>query len=231
MLVLIILNNRLDSLSTTNNEEPTKKRQPKNQTMKRKIIIASGSESRKTLIESIGFNFIFEKSEYEEDMSERLPAIKLVQKLALGKAQNVAQKHKDAIIIGADTFGVINNKFIGQARSPEEAKKILKRLSGKKHKVITGIAIIDTQKNKVITDYDISEIWFRNVSDKEIDSYVKTKEPLFKASAYAIQKLGSVFIEKINGNQMSIVGLPMQKIYTHLLKLDVNLLESKYHIK
>ena len=197
--------------------------------MKRKIILASGSESRKKLIESIGFNFLIEKSEYEEDMSEKLPAFKLAKKLALGKAQAVAKKHKNAIIIGVDTFGIIDNKFIGQAKSPEEARNILKLLSGRKHKIITGIAIIDTQKNKIISDYDISQVWIKKLSTKEIDSYIKTKEPLFKASAYAIQKLGSVFIEKINGNHMGIIGLPIQKIYKHLLKLDVNILEKPYH--
>lgn len=195
----------------------------------RKIILASGSENKKKLIESIGLNFLIEKSEYEEDMSEKLPAIKLAKKLALGKAQNVAKRHKNAIIIGADTFGIINNKFIGQAKTPKEAKKILKLLSGRKHKIITGIAIIDTQKNRIICDHDISQVWIKKLSTKEIDSYIKTKEPMFRASAYAIQKLGSVFIEKIDGNHMGIIGLPIGKIHKHLLKLNVNILEKPYH--
>ncbi|MBW6441159.1 Maf family protein [Patescibacteria group bacterium] len=196
--------------------------------MKRKIILASGSENKKKLIQSIGFNFQFEKSAYKEDMNEKLPAHRLAQKLALGKAQNVAQKHKNAIIIGADTFGIIDNQFLGQAKDPEKAYKILKLLSGKEHKIITGIAIIDTKLNKTITDYDISRVWFKKLTEKEIDVYINTKEPLFKASAYAIQGLGSVFIEKIKGDYMSIIGLPIQKIYSHLLQFDVNILEKSY---
>ena len=197
--------------------------------MKRKIIIASGSESRKKLIESIGFNFLFEKSKYEEDMSEKLPAHKLAQKLALRKAQDVARKHRNAIIIGADTFGIIDNKFIAQSKTPAEAKKVLRLISGRKHKLVTGVAFIDTQKNKTITDYDISEVWIKELTNKEIDNYVETKEPLFKAPAYTIEKLGSVFIEKINGSHTSIIGLPVPKIYSHLLTLGVNILEKPYY--
>ena len=126
--------------------------------MKRKIIIASGSENKKRLIESIGFNFQFEKSEYEEDMTEKISAHKLVQKLALGKAQDVAKRYKNAIVIGADTFGIIDNKFIGQARTPEEARKILRLLSDRKHKIITGLAIIDTKMNQTILDYNVSKV-------------------------------------------------------------------------
>ena len=197
--------------------------------MKRKIIIASGSENKKRLIESIGFNFQFEKSEYEEDMTEKISAHKLVQKLALGKAQDVAKRYKNAIVIGADTFGIIDNKFIGQARTQEEARKILRLLSDRKHKIITGLAIIDTKMNQTILDYNVSKVWFKKLTEKEIEIYVKTKEPLFKASAYAIQGLSSVFIEKIDGDYMSIIGLPIQKIYSHLLTLGINLLEKPYY--
>ncbi len=198
--------------------------------MQRKIILASGSESRKKLVQSLGFNFQIEKSEYEEDMAEKLSANKLAQHLALGKAQDVAQRHNNAIIIGLDTFGIIDKELIGQARTSEEAKKVLKLISGRKHELITGLAIIDTKNNKIISDYDISEVWIKKLSDKEIDSYIKTKEPLFKAPAYTIEKLGSVFIERINGSHTSIIGLPMQKVYIHLLNLGVNILESKYRI-
>ncbi|MGP8321201.1 MAG: Maf family protein [Methanosarcinaceae archaeon] len=197
--------------------------------MKRKIILASGSESRKELLKSIGFNFLIEKSNYKEDMTEKLPAYKLVQKLALGKAQDVAQKHRNAIIIGADSFGVINGNFIGKAKTPKEAEKILKSISGKKHKLITGIAIIDTKTNKIISDYDISEVWIKKLTNQEIKNYIASEEPLFKAPAYTIAKLGSVFIEKINGNHTNIIGLPIQKIYKHLLEFNVNLLEKQYY--
>ena len=192
--------------------------------MQRKIILASGSKQRKKLLEIIGLDFKIEESNYIEDMTEKIPAHKLVQKLALGKAQDVARKYKNAIVIGADTFIVLEKEFLGKPHTPQKAKEMLKKISGKKHQLITGIAIIDTKKNKTFTDYEITEVWFKKMSDKEITKYIKTGEPLDKAGGYAIQKLGCLFVEKIKGNYTNAVGLPMNKIYEHLLKLDVDIL-------
>lgn len=193
--------------------------------MKRKIILASKSEQRKELLKIIGLDFEIKKSNYIEDMTEKLPAYKLAQKLALGKANDVAKKHKNAIIIGADSFVILGKEFLGKPHTPQKAKETLRKISGKKHKLITGIAIIDTKKNKVITDYEITEVWIKKLSNKEIEEYIRTDEPLDKAGGYAIQKLGCLFIEKINGGYTNIVGLPINKIYEHLLKLDINILK------
>jgi septum formation protein len=194
--------------------------------MQRKIILASGSKQRKRLLKIIGLDFKIEKSGYLEDMTEELPAHKLAQKLALGKARDIAKKHKNAIIIGADSFVILGKKFLGKPRTPQKAREMLKKISGKKHILITGIAIIDTKKNKIFTDYEITEIWFKKLTNKEIESYVKTGEPLDKAGGYAIQKLGCLFIEKINGNYTNVVGLPINKIYKYLLKLNVDILSQ-----
>lgn len=192
--------------------------------MKRKIILASSSKQRKKLLETIGLDFKIEESNYIEDMTEKIPAHKLVQKLALGKAQDVARKYKNAIVIGADTFIVLEKEFLGKPRTPQKAREMLRKISGKKHKVTTGIAIIDTKKNKTFTDYEITEVWFKKLTATEIKKYIKTGEPLDKAGGYAIQKLGCLFIEKINGDYTNVVGLPINKIYEYLLKLDVDIL-------
>jgi septum formation protein len=192
--------------------------------MKRKIILASGSRQRKKLLKIIGLDFETEKSNYQENMTEKLSASKLAQKLALGKAQNIAQRHKDAIIIGADSFVILGKEFLGKPHTSQKAREMLKKISGKKHRLITGIAIIDTKKNKIITDYEITEVWMKKLTNKEIEEYVKTGEPLDKAGGYAIQKLGCLLIEKINGGYTNVVGLPINKIYEHLLKLGVNIL-------
>jgi len=192
--------------------------------MQRKIILASKSKQRKKLLEIIGLDFEIEKSNYIEDMTEKLPAYKLAQKLALGKAQDVAKKYKDAIIIGADTFMILGKELIGKPHTMQEAKKTLKKISGKKHKFITGIAIIDTKKNKVFTDYEITEIWFKKLNDREIENYIKTNEPLDKSGGYTIQGIGAIFVKKINGNYDNAIGLPVGKIYEYLLKLKVDIL-------
>ncbi|MCK5413485.1 MAG: septum formation protein Maf [Candidatus Pacebacteria bacterium] len=196
--------------------------------MKRKIIIASGSESRKKLVKSIGFNFLFEKSEYKKDMTEKLSARKLAQKLALGKAQDVAQKHPNAIIIGIDSFVILDDEFLGKPHTPQEARVMLKKMSGKKHESIAGIAIIDTKNEKVVTDYETTGVWINKLTDKEIEDYVRTGEPLNKAGSYAIQKLGCILIDKIDGNYTNVLGLPVNKLYKHLIKLGVNILEEPY---
>lgn len=177
----------------------------------------------------LGIDFEIQKSSYEEDMTENLPAHELAQKLALGKAMDVAKSHKDAIIIGADSFGILGGQFLGKPRTSTEAKDMLQKLSGKTHEFITGIAIIDTKNNKTITDYEVTRVYFNNISDEEIEFYIKTKEPLDKAGSYSIQGLGSFFIEKIDGNYSNAVGLPVNKIYRHLLKLNVNIL-AQYQI-
>ena len=193
--------------------------------MKRKIILASGSPQRKKLLKIIGLDFKIEKSNYKEDMSEKIPAPKLAQKLALGKAQDVAKKHKNAIIIGADSFVVFGKEFLGKPHTSQKAREMLKKISNKKHQLITGIAIIDTKKNKTFTDYEITKVWMKKLTDKEIENYVKTGEPLDKAGGYAIQKLGCILIEKINGGYTNVIGLPINKVHEHLLKLEVNILE------
>ena len=195
--------------------------------MKRKIILASKSKQREKLLKIIGLDFVIEKSNYEEDMSEKLPAHKLAQKLALGKAQDIAQKHKDAIIIGADTFVILGKEFLGKPRTSQKAREMLKKISGKKHQLITGIAIIDTKKNKIITDYEITEVWFKKLSKKEIENYIKIGEPLNKAGGYTIQGIGAIFVQKMNGNFDSAVGLPVGKVYEYLLKLGVDILKHQ----
>lgn len=190
----------------------------------RKIILASKSEQRKKLLKTIGLDFEIEKSNYVEDMTEKIPAHKLAQKLALGKAQDVAKKHKNAIIIGADTFMILGKELIGKPYTLQEAKKTLRKISGKKHKFITGIAIIDTKKNKVFTDYELTEIWFRKLSNREIKNYIKTNEPLDKSGGYTIQGIGAIFVKKISGNYDNAIGLPLGKIYEYLLELKVDIL-------
>jgi septum formation protein len=118
----------------------------------------------------------------------------------------------------------LSKEFLGKPHTPQNAKEMLKKISGKKHRLITGIAIIDTKTNRIITDYEITEVWFKKLNAKEIDLYIKTKEPLNKAGGYAIQGIGSILIEKINGNYTNVVGLPTNKIYRHLLRLEVNIL-------
>ena len=190
-----------------------------------KIILASGSPRRKELLGKIGIPFVVEVSDYEEDMNLKLKPLELAKALSAGKAEAVAERHKgeDAIIIGADTFVVLDNKILGKPHTPEKAKEMIREMSGRAHLVITGFTIIDTKSGKKVSKEVESKVYFRKLTDEEIDAYVRTGEPLDKAGAYAIQEAGSVLIERTEGDYTNIVGLPLPALIEELKKFGIKL--------
>jgi septum formation protein len=189
----------------------------------KKIVLASSSERRAQLLKQIGLvNFIIDPSNIEEVMDENISPSELVQKLALEKAKDVAARYPDAIIIGADTFIVQGKKYLGKPKDTADAKKILSSFSGKSHKALSGFALIDTKEGKIITGYDVAKVFFRKLTEKEIDDYITTGEPLDKAGAYGYMHRGAVLIEKVEGDFYSVIGLPIAKIHVELKKLGVN---------
>jgi septum formation protein len=193
--------------------------------MKKRIILASTSPRRHKLAQEIGLEFEIVPSGYEEDMTLSLEPKDLVMTLAYGKAKDVAKKFSDGIVLGVDTIVVFNNKKLGKPKNKEDAFKMLSLLSGKEHEVYSGIALIDCKTGKEIKDYELSKVKFRKISDDEIEKYIQTGEPMDKAGAYAIQGLGGIFIEKVNGCYSNIVGFPVHCIYQNLKKLGVNIFE------
>ena len=190
----------------------------------RKIILASKSPRRKELLEQIGLRFEVRESEYQEDMKAKDDPYKLVKFLALQKTKDVARHYDNAIIIGADTFIIYKNNFIGKPKNKAEAKNILKNFSGNEHSVITGFAIIDTKNNITVNNFGQAKVKFKKLSDQEIKDYIATEEPLDKAGGYAIQGKAGGFIESINGDYYSIIGLPLNKVYCELKKMGISVL-------
>ncbi len=190
-----------------------------------KIILASASPRRKELLGKLQIPFTIEASNYEEDNNLKLKPLELAKVLSSGKAETVAKKHKgeDVIIIGADTFVVLDNKILGKPHTPERAKEMIKEMSGRAHSVITGFTIIDAKSGKKVSKAVESKVYFRKLTDEEIDAYVRTGEPLDKAGAYAIQEAGSVLIEKTEGDYTNIVGLSVPSLIEELKKFGVNL--------
>lgn len=193
--------------------------------MKQKIILASTSPRRQNLARQMGLDFEIAPSNYEEDMTMKLSAKNLAMTLAYGKAQDVAKKRKDGIVLGIDTFISFKGKKLGKPHTKEKAFELLKKFSGKKLQVFSGIALIDCKTKKEIKDFEVSEVEFRKISDKEIKLYIATGEPLDKAGAFAIQGLGSIFVKKVNGCYANIVGFPIANIYKNLAKLGVSVFE------
>ena len=175
--------------------------------MNKKIILASTSPRRKQLMTLLSIPFEAVASEYEEDMTLDLPPRELVQHLAFGKAQAVAEKYKNAIVIGGDSIIVFGNHRLGKPKTPENAREMLELLRGTTHQQMTGLAIIDTETGIVKTDVSVSYVTFRSYSDQEIENYINTNEPFGHAGAYAIQGYASLFADKIQGDYFGILGL------------------------
>lgn len=190
----------------------------------KKIILASTSPRRKEIFEKTNLPFSIVESNFEEDMTLDLSPTKLAKYLSLGKAQNVATKYKDAIVIAADSFVVFEKKVLGKPHSKAEAKKMLQMISGKKTVIITGVAIIDISTGNTTSFAVSTSAFLREISESEIDNYILTGEPLDKAGAYAIQGLGAVFVKRIEGDFYSAVGLPLNRIVEELKKFDIHVL-------
>ncbi len=191
---------------------------------KRKIVLASSSPRRKDLLALTGLHFIIDKSDYKEILTPGARPRRIARRLSHAKATGVAKKYNDALIIAADTFIVYRHTFLGKPHTGEEAMRMLSLLSGRCHFVITGFTIIDTTTGKKVSRSVQTKVWFRKVTKKEIISYIRTGEPLDKAGAYAIQGLGAVFVEKIEGDYFNVIGLPISSLAEALKKFGIYVL-------
>jgi septum formation protein len=192
--------------------------------VKQKIILASTSPQRKGLLQQMGIDFKIVPSDYEEDMTMKLSPKELARVLAYGKAKDVADKTKEGIVIGVDTFLVYKRKKLGKPHTKENAYKMLKMFSGKTIEVYSGVALINAKTKQEIRDCEVSRFTFKKLTEKEIKDYIKTREPIDKAGAIAIQGLGGIFIREIKGCYSNIVGFPIHNIYKNLQKMGVNAL-------
>jgi septum formation protein len=177
-----------------------------------RIILASNSPRRRELLKGIGLDFEIVSSNIEEISEETEPSL-LVMNLSKQKALSVAESLKDdALIIAADTAVEINGNILGKPKDKFEAYKMLKRLSGKCHSVYTGISLVSSSDLKLISDYEVTYVYIKELNDDIIWRYVKTGECFDKAGSYAIQGYGSLIVSKINGDYFNVVGLPLSKL-------------------
>lgn len=186
-----------------------------------KIVLASSSPTRKELMGKLGIPFSIEPSTYEEDITLKLPPKELAKQLAHNKAAAVARNHKNAIVLGADTFVIYKGNPLGKPNSPKNAIRMLKMLSGKTHSVITGLALLDTKNKKKVLKTVETHVTFRKLVLKEIERYVETGEPLNKAGSYGIMEHGVLFIERVDGDYTNVAGLPLSALIIELRKLGV----------
>ncbi len=188
----------------------------------KKVVLASTSPRRVELLKKIIQAFEVVKPDFEEDLSLKLSPFELAEFLAMGKAESVAKKFKDAIVIEADTLISFEGIVLGKPKDEKDAFKMLSVLSGRTHSVFTGFAVIDVRAGNKFSKAFEAKVSFKVLAENDILDYIASGEPLDKAGAYAIQGLGGKFVEKFEGDFDTIVGLPVVELERVLSVFGVN---------
>ena len=184
------------------------------------IYLASKSPRRKKLLKQLNLKFKTIDLHFHEKVNDKEYPVSIVRRLSIEKLNKALLKIKKGIIITADTIVVIDNHILGKPKNKIDAKRILKKLSGRTHIVYTGFSIYNSENNKIISDFEKTLVTFRKLTNQEIDDYISTGSPMDKAGADGIQDdFGAVFIEKIDGCYYNVVGLPLAKLYHNLLRI------------
>ena len=184
------------------------------------IYLASKSPRRRKLLKQLGINFKAFSVNSIEDFLDGEHPIDCVKRLANEKMDIAKNRVDNSIIITADTIVVLKGKVIGKPTSKTDAVKILTQLSGNVHTVYTGLCVLNQKTNKLLFDFEKTEVEFRELNKDEIIDYVDGGSPMDKAGAYGIQDdFGAVFVKRINGCYYNVVGLPLTKLYSALRKV------------
>ncbi|MDD3991549.1 MAG: Maf family protein [Desulfobacteraceae bacterium] len=182
------------------------------------LILASASPRRKYLLEQAGLRFSVIPSTVDESVADtQAPEEDYVRLLAEAKADDIARGQPEAWVIGADTVVAIDGQVLGKPTGAQEARSMLHRLSGQRHRVHTGFAIVCGNRSRRISATVTTEVEFKTLSSEEIEWYLKTGEPFDKAGAYAIQGIGTFLVRRINGSYTNVVGLPVCEVIEALI--------------
>ena len=183
--------------------------------MSKQFILASASLRRIEMLTRYGYDFEVIPAEIEEVINNELEIEFAIEELAYLKANSVFLTHDDSVVLAADTVVVCDNQILGKPLDAKDAKDMLMMLSGKKHRVITGVCVLSNEKT--IVDHEVTYVTFHDLSDIEIEEYLQHDEAFDKAGSYAIQGIASKFVSKVEGDYDNVVGLPLSKV-TQLLE-------------
>ncbi|NCB39120.1 MAG: septum formation protein Maf [Erysipelotrichia bacterium] len=176
-----------------------------------KIYLASKSPRRHEILAGLKIPFSTIDSPYEEKFSDvaDLEPEEQAAKLACLKAFHASSSLHDGLVVGADTIVVLGNTILGKPKGREEAENMLSSLSGRRHRVITGISLVDARGLRTFSHAEVTYVYFRELTAKDIKTYLDTDEPYDKAGAYGIQGHAALFVEKIEGCYFNVVGFPV----------------------
>jgi septum formation protein len=188
------------------------------------IILASASPRRQTLLQQLGVRFRQQVAEVDETPLDNESAQDYVVRLAVAKARAVRQQSSgdEAPVLGADTAVVVDGRLLGKPADLAHARDMLRLLSGRRHQVLSAVALVKDRQTVRVSD---SSVWFRALSEKDIEDYWKTGEPRDKAGAYGIQGIGAMFIERLEGSYSGVMGLPLYETAQLLQDFGIQVLD------
>ncbi|MDX5481073.1 MAG: Maf family nucleotide pyrophosphatase [Hymenobacteraceae bacterium] len=188
--------------------------------LRQPLLLASNSPRRKELLASLGLTFAVKVKEVHEEFPEHMQREEVAEYLASHKADAYQDDLQDEALITADTIVCLGERIMNKPADYEEAFEMLRALSGTSHEVITGVCILTKEQKTVF--HDSTRVYLKELTDAEIDYYITNYKPFDKAGAYGIQEwIGMIGIERIEGSYFNVVGLPVQKLYTRLLELQI----------
>jgi len=188
------------------------------------IILASGSPRRRELLENVGLRFRIARTDFDESAVTAPGPAALVEALSQGKAAAAAKSvnDPDALIIAADTVVALEDAILGKPKDELDAFRMLASLSGVRHQVYTGVTV--RRGEQVLTEHEVTSVTFRPLTEEEIDQYIATGESMDKAGAYAVQGVGSLLVERIEGDYFNVMGLPVCRLGRMLKEFGVDCL-------
>ncbi len=181
--------------------------------LKTKLVLASRSPRRSEILSAVRWPFETVAANIDESRFESEAAVPYVRRLAQTKAETVAKDLPSRLVLGADTVVLVDQEILGQPSDADDARRMLKLLSGRWHEVLTAVALLRVGENRSVVEHEKTRVRFAEISVAEIDWYVATGEPMDKAGAYGVQGSAALFIEEIQGDYFNIVGLPVRLVY------------------
>jgi septum formation protein len=189
------------------------------------LVLASASPRRRELLAGLGLRFAVRSVDVDETPREGELPRDYVVRLAIEKARERA--HPGEIVLAADTTVVLGSEILGKPRDAEDARQMLARIAGREHTVLTGVALEEPGRDLRASSLEVSRVRMASLSEERIAWYVETGEPLDKAGSYAVQGLGALFVEEIDGNYTNVVGLPLPLTARLFAELGYDLLEFR----
>ncbi len=188
------------------------------------IILASNSPRRRDMLKQVGLDFSIDPADVDERILPGEGPEAYALRVAKDKARVAAGRAGTGVVIAADTIVVLGDEVLGKPSDAADAERMLRMLSGREHRVITGLVVLDAASGRFSERTAVTSVWFRELKSEEIRSYVESGEPMDKAGAYGIQEKGALLVRKIDGCYFNVVGLPLSLLSEILLQFGVKLL-------